>query len=130
MCQEVGHILGLGHVDEDFNNPPSGTCMDYSADPEPNQHPNQHDYDMLEIIYAHLDSVDTYKSSDDDGGGNGNNGRGGGRGKPEGVGNNMDLNDPSAWGQSIKEDAQGNKSLFVKDLGNGEKLFTFVTWIQ
>ncbi|PIT85828.1 hypothetical protein COU36_01050, partial [Candidatus Micrarchaeota archaeon CG10_big_fil_rev_8_21_14_0_10_59_7] len=38
MCQEIGHTLGLGHTDENFDNPPEGTCMDYSSDPTPNQH--------------------------------------------------------------------------------------------
>ena len=59
MCQEVGHTLGLDHQDEDFGNPPLGTCMDYTSDPTPNQHPNQHDYDQLEAIYEHLDSTTT-----------------------------------------------------------------------
>ncbi len=56
MCQEIGHTFGLGHQDEDFNNPNLGTCMDYTNDPTTNQHPNQHDYDELGTIYAHLDS--------------------------------------------------------------------------
>src|SRR3989344_8585733 len=34
MCQEVGHTLGLGHVDEIFNNTNLGTCMDYTNDPD------------------------------------------------------------------------------------------------
>ncbi|MBI1895150.1 MAG: hypothetical protein HYS04_01245, partial [Acidobacteria bacterium] len=48
-----------GHQDEDFNNPNLGTCMDYTSNPSSNQHPNQHDYDQLELIYAHLDSTTT-----------------------------------------------------------------------
>lgn len=59
MCQEVGHVLGLDHVDENFDNAPSGTCMDYSSDPEPNQHPNQHDYDQLMEIYDHSHTTDS-----------------------------------------------------------------------
>ncbi|MBA2715494.1 MAG: hypothetical protein H0U51_00235, partial [Propionibacteriales bacterium] len=58
-CQEVGHTLGLDHQDEDFNNADLGTCMDYSNNPEPNQHPNTHDYQMLESIYSHTDSTST-----------------------------------------------------------------------
>lgn len=123
MCQEIGHTLGLNHQDEDFYNEPLGTCMDYSADPAPNQHPNLHDYEMLESIYAHLDSVNTVGSSDE-GGGNG-----GGKGKPN-VWENFDLNDPSAWGQAIKKDAQGKDSLYARDLGKGKKLFTFVIWTR
>ena len=57
MCQEVGHTFGLGHVDENFNNENSGTCMDYGSPlgPPPNLYPNLHDYAMLEDIYSHLD---------------------------------------------------------------------------
>ena len=59
MCQEVGHTFGLDHQDENFNNANLGTCMDYTNDPSSNQHPNSHDYEELEIIYAHLDSFTT-----------------------------------------------------------------------
>lgn len=123
MCQEVGHTLGLGHTDENFDNPPEGTCMDYTSDPAPNQHPNQHDYDMLETIYAHVDSVNTVGSQESSG-----NGKGNGKGKPDGVGKDIDLNNPSAWGQTVRTDAKGRSSLLERDLGNGEKLLTFVIW--
>ena len=127
MCQEVGHTLGLAHTDENFTNPPQGTCMDYSSDPTPNQHPNQHDYDMLDTIYAHLDSVNTVFSS---GSGDGGGGKGNGKGKPAQVGQDIDLDNPSAWGEAVRKDAQGNRSLFVRNLGKGEKVFTFVTWVE
>ncbi len=60
MCQEVGHVFGLAHQDENFDNPNLGTCMDYTNDPSTNQTPNQHDYNQLESIYSHLDSVNTW----------------------------------------------------------------------
>ncbi len=128
MCQEVGHTLGLGHVDENFNNLNLGTCMDYTNDPArndgagDNQHPNAHDYEMLDTIYAHLDGVNTVGSS---GGGSG-----AGKGKPASVGNNVEFDNPSEWGQAIKKDTQGRNSLYVRDLGRGEKLFTFVIWAR
>lgn len=62
-CQEVGHTLGLDHQDEDFSNANLDTCMDYTSNPESNQHPNAHDYEELESIYAHLDSTTTVGSS-------------------------------------------------------------------
>ena len=130
MCQEVGHTLGLGHTDEDFYNANTGTCMDYTNDPArddgagDNQHPNSHDHEMLEQIYAHLDSVNTVGSSD---GGSGP-GKGNGKGNKFGVG--IDLDNPSEWGRAIKKDAQGKDSLFVRDLGKGEKVFTFVIWAR
>lgn len=120
MCQEVAHTLGLDHQDETFGNPNLGTCMDYTNDPSTNQHPNQHDYDELEAIYAHLDNTNTVASSID----------GGGKGKPADVGQDMDLDNPSAWGQAVQQDAQGKNSLYVRHLGGGEKLFTFVIWAE
>lgn len=125
MCQEVGHTLGLDHQDENFDNPNLGTCMDYTNDPSTNQHTNQHDYDELDIIYAHVDSTNTVFAYTGNTGGGGN-----GRGKPDVVGQDIDLNNPSAWGQAVRQDAQGNNSVYVRDLGNGEKVFTFVTWAQ
>jgi hypothetical protein len=60
ICQEIGHTFGLDHQDEsgaDLN-----TCMDYSNALD-NPSPNQHDYDQLEAIYAHLDSTSTVASA-------------------------------------------------------------------
>ena len=125
MCQEVGHTFGLGHQDESSSNANLGTCMDYTSDPDgtlfgqlENQHPNQHDYDMMAEMYAHLNSTD-----DDSKPEKGNNGK-----KPSRAGANIDLNDPSSWGQAIKQDAQGNNSLFQRNLGNGQVLITHVIW--
>lgn len=118
MCQEVGHTLGIDHQDEIFDNPNLGTCMDYTNDPSSNQFPNLHDYEQLEAIYAHLDSVNTVFSTDLPS-----------RGKKN-VGQDIDVNDPSAWGRAVKQDAQGRNSLYVRDLGNNERLFTFVVWAR
>ncbi|MGH8034942.1 MAG: hypothetical protein ACREO9_06945, partial [Lysobacterales bacterium] len=63
MCQETGHVFGLGHTSEDGST--QHTCMDYSSDPT-SISPNAHDYAQLATIYAHLDSYNTY-----DGGGGG-----------------------------------------------------------
>jgi hypothetical protein len=70
VCQEVGHDFGLGHVNETFTDPNTGSCMDYTNDPDGgagggssndpnNMHPNAHDYAQLESIYSHLDSTTT-----------------------------------------------------------------------
>ena len=32
-CQEIGHDFGLGHVNETFTDPNTGSCMDYTNDP-------------------------------------------------------------------------------------------------
>ena len=60
MCQEVGHVFGLGHTSEDGSS--QSTCMDYSSDPS-SQWPNQHDYQQLDTIYAHLDSYNSVNTS-------------------------------------------------------------------
>ncbi len=57
MCQEVGHLFGLGHTSEDGSS--QKTCMDYSQDPGSTR-PNSHDFAMLADMYAHLDSYDSY----------------------------------------------------------------------
>jgi len=57
MCQEVGHLFGLGHTSEDGSS--QKTCMDYSSDPQ-STGPNQHDYDQLTSIYGHTDSYNSY----------------------------------------------------------------------
>jgi hypothetical protein len=105
MCQEIGHDFGLDHQDENFNNQNLGTCMDYTNDPGTNQHPNQHDYQMLEQIYAHLDGGASPASS------------------PTGNGQ-RDPRAPLAWGQAVDHD------LYVADLGGGQQQITFVIWVQ
>ena len=66
FCQEVGHDYGLGHVNETFTDPNTGSCMDYTNDPSgtagtngtlSNEYPNSHDYQMLSSIYGHTDSA-------------------------------------------------------------------------
>jgi hypothetical protein len=101
MCQEVGHTFGLDHQDENFNNPNLGTCMDYTSDPSSNQHPNQHDYDMLAQIYTHLDSTSTVGS----------------------PASSLPGNAPP-----FSQASRASGSFYVDDLGNGQRLFTFVVW--
>lgn len=115
-CQEIGHTFGLDHQDENFNNGNLGTCMDYTNDPDgagpgtstDNEHPNQHDYDELKIIYQHLDSTTTITSS------------------PAVSGVNVEA--PSAWGQLMKSSRGGRLQVFERDFGNGERIVTFVFW--
>jgi hypothetical protein len=64
FCQEVGHDYGLGHVNENFNDPNTGSCMDYTNNPArndgsgTNEYPNTHDYNQLLVQYNHNDLVD------------------------------------------------------------------------
>ena len=124
MCQEIGHALGLDHQSEDGSS--LNTCMDYFSNTGANAlstlstHPNQHDYDQLVTIYTHLDDTNTVLSSTS----------GGSRGKSVGVGQDIDPANQSAWGRAVRQDARGNNSLYERNLGNGEKLVTFITWAE
>ncbi|MDP3778779.1 MAG: hypothetical protein Q8R30_01865 [bacterium] len=117
VCQEVGHTFGLDHQDENFGNLNLGTCMDYTNDPDGsllgqlgNTHPNQHDYDMIETIYAHLDATTTVSPQ-----------------APSSL-PEIDHSDPSSWGKGIRHSGDGRVSLYERNLGNGNKVFTFVIW--
>jgi len=136
MCQEVGHTFGLGHQDESFSNTNLGSCMDYTNDPDgtlydqaDNRHPNAHDYDEMTSIYAHVN-----ETSGDDGGDGGKPGKcdpwPSCKKNQASNGADIDLNDPSSWGQAIKQDAQGNDSVYRRELANGQALITHVLWIK
>jgi hypothetical protein len=114
VCQEVGHTFGLDHQDENFSNPNLGTCMDYTNNPASNQHPNAHDYEELETIYSHLDSTTTVGADVPP--------------SPQSAAANLD--DPSEWGRLRKSSQGGHVQKFERDLGNGQKVFTFVIWAQ
>lgn len=66
MCQEIGHVFGLGHTSEDGSS--QGTCMDYSNSPN-SISPNAHDYQLLAALYSHLDSYNSYDGGGSSGGG-------------------------------------------------------------
>ncbi len=120
MCQEVGHTLGLNHNNEIFTDIPTGTCMDYSNDPLPNQHPNAHDYEQLVTIYGHTDTITTVGVALLSRLGFGNSNKE--------SRNDVDFTDSKEWGKSIKKDGHGKPSLYERDLDNGKKLHTFVFW--
>lgn len=104
MCQEVGHEFGLDHQDENFSNSNLGTCMDYTSDPDgppSNEHPNAHDYEQLQKIYAHTDRFGTSAPA------------------------SAEL--PGS-APPFSQAGRANGSRYVDDLGNGNRLITFVLW--
>jgi hypothetical protein len=121
MCQEIGHAFGLDHQDENFNNANLDTCMDYTNSPASNQHPNQHDYDMLadlpgpeEAIYEHLDGFS--------GGGDG------------GGGGNCPPRNPKCTNGALKappfsEASRANGSVYVDQMRNGLTRIKHVFWV-
>lgn len=120
MCQEVGHTLGLDHQDENFSNTNLGTCMDYTSNPlgpPDNEHPNQHDYDELAIIYAHLDSTTTV----------GQTTTRNAAGMPNWVAQGT-FDNASDWGKELRNN--GRVGLYERDFGGGNKLFTFVIFAR
>ncbi|MBI2120088.1 MAG: hypothetical protein HYT94_00510 [Parcubacteria group bacterium] len=120
MCQEIGHTFGLDHQDEIFNNPNLGTCMDYTNDPSGtlygqlgNEHPNLHDYEELEAIYAHLDTINTAS-----------------QGISSSQGSDLNMDDPREWGEVVRVSKDGQRTVHERNLGKGEKVFTFVIWAE
>ena len=124
MCQEIAHDFGLDHQDEIFNNVNLGSCMDYTNDPNggsggavnndpSNEYPNSHDYVQLETMYAHLDVINTVSQII------------AAKNQGEEV---SDLR--SSWGKAIKQDKLKRDSLFERDLGYGNKVFTHVFWAE
>jgi hypothetical protein len=103
ICQEIGHTFGLDHQDESGIS--LNTCMDYyhntSASDTQSTRPNRHDYEELDSIYTHTDSVTTV---------------GGGAGfLPDAV-------------PSFARANEVSHSKYVQDLGNGRQLVTWVYW--
>ena len=107
-CQEVGHTFGLDHQDTNFDNANLGTCMDYTNDPSTNQRPNKHDFDELGTIYSHLDSTTTV-----------------GAALPNGS---AAAAEASAWGREVSRSRDGRTSVYVNDLGAGQRIVTYVIW--
>ena len=120
MCQEIGHTFGLAHQDENFSNPPLGTCMDYSSDPNPNQWPNLHDYQELLVIYSHLDTGLAADNSV--------------VASNTPIAEDKGYNNPSEWGRQVSKSDTSLASdstriaEYERDLGNGKKLRTRVLW--
>jgi hypothetical protein len=121
LCQEIGHTFGLAHQDEGFSNLNLGTCMDYTNNVEgggtngdlDNQHPNQHDYDMLVSIYNHNDTFSSLLAT-----------------SGAQAGSDIDTNNPRNWGQAVKANQAGEAIMFRRDLGHDNEMWTFVFWAR
>lgn len=115
VCQEIGHTFGLDHTSTDGSS--QNTCMDYFSNTGSNAgstlstHPNQHDYDELSTIYAHLDSSTTIAASQN---------------IPAAMADPG--TEPSQWGKLVSSRANGRIETYELDFGNGNKNITTVTW--
>ena len=119
MCQEVAHTFGLGHQSEDGSS--QNSCMDYFSNTGANAgssvstKPNQHDFDMLKSIYAHLDSSTTAASF--------------GNVMESAASADADIgDDPNSWGSLVKQSANGRSSVYERQNMNGSKTITHVFW--
>ena len=129
-CQEIGHDYGLGHTDEAFGNANDGTCMDYTNAPAggtlggfnygpSNEYPNQHDYDMLNTMYAHTHQATTNFGVREPGS----------AAAPPSSDRGLEGgNSMVDWGRAIDYDAEGRPHRFEKSEG-GRKIITHVFWV-
>jgi len=120
-CQEIAHDFGLDHQDETFDNPNLGSCMDYTNAPAgggtygpSNEHPNQHDFDEIVTIYAHLDTTTTVGAALP------NN-------APAAM-TQIGLDGPGQWGRLVSSSRNGRSQTFELDFGRGHKVITHVFW--
>jgi hypothetical protein len=109
MCQEIGHDFGLGHTSEDGSD--QNTCMDYSNDLG-NPTPNTHDYQLLDSIYAHLDSTTTIGFS-----------------APSSAFADVD-DDPRSWGRLVRQSANGRSSTYERHNPDNSRTITHVFWTE
>ena len=115
MCQEVAHTFGLDHQSTDGNS--LNTCMDYFSNTGVNAgsilstKPNAHDFEELNIIYAHLDASTTVAALTST------------------AATTSDVtDDPNSWGQLVSQSANGRSSKYEKVNRDGSLTLTHVYW--
>jgi len=120
-CQEIAHDFGLDHQDEGFGAPNLGSCMDYTNDPDgggaygpSNEHPNNHDFEEISVIYAHLDGTTTVGAALPSG-------------SPSAM-TDLDPEGPAQWGRLVKSTRNGRAQTYELDFGQGRKILTHVFW--
>lgn len=114
MCQEVAHTYGLGHTSEDGSS--QNTCMDYyqnKTDDGISTKPNQHDFDMLNSIYAHLDSITTVSTT-----------------SAATAGQSDVTEDPNSWGSLMSQSRNGRSSTYQRANSDGTHTITHVFWTE
>ncbi len=116
MCQEVAHTFGLDHQSTDGGS--LNTCMDYFSNTGANAtstrstKPNAHDFEELNIIYAHLDSTTTLAAL-----------------TSPSASQAVDVTeDPQTWGQLVSQSANGRSSKYEKFHDDGSMTVTHVYW--
>lgn len=120
MCQEVAHTFGLDHQSTDGSS--QNSCMDYFSNTGANAgstlstKPNQHDFDELNTIYAHLDSTTTVAAA---------------VAAAQAAQGRIDVDvsdDPASWGQLVSQSANGRSSTYERYNMDGSITRTHVFW--
>ena len=115
VCQEVAHTFGLDH--QSTNGSSLNTCMDYFSNTGANAgstastKPNAHDFDELNIIYAHLDTTTTVAALT----------------SPAASASDV-TDDPNSWGQLMSQSREGRSSTYEKVERDGSQTITHVYW--
>jgi hypothetical protein len=100
LCQEIGHLFGIGH---NRNGVSCSNDEDGINDPA-YQSPNAHDYDLLRAIYTHKDGSTSIASK------------------------SIDAASEVAVAPDPTGRRNGGSSMFVRDAGNGITVVTHVLW--
>lgn len=114
MCQEIAHTFGLDHQSTDGSS--QNSCMDYFSNTGANAgsilstKPNQHDFDELNLIYAHLDTTTTVLAT-----------------AASSSANDIG-DDPNSWGMLISQSGNGRSSTYENTNRDGSKTVTHVFW--
>ncbi|WP_024301823.1 hypothetical protein [Pseudogulbenkiania sp. MAI-1] len=117
MCQEIAHTFGLDHQSEDGSS--QNSCMDYFSNTGANAtnsdstRPNAHDFEELNIIYAHGDSTTTVAASS----------------ATAPSASDVDItDDPNSWGTLMRQSANGRSSVYERFNRDGSRTLTHVYW--
>jgi hypothetical protein len=123
VCQEVAHTFGLDHQSTDGSS--QNSCMDYFSNTGANASstlstkPNQHDFNQLNLIYAHLDSTSTIQSIAAEVAA---------MSQGPSAANRDITDDPQSWGQLVRQSSNGRSSHYERENGDGSKNVTHVYW--
>lgn len=114
MCQEIAHTFGLDHQSTDGSS--QNTCMDYFSNTGANATstlsttPNAHDFEQLNLIYAHLDGTTTVSAT-------------------AAASSANDIGDDSnSWGILVSQSKNGRSSTYENMNRDGSKTVTHVYW--
>ena len=115
MCQEIAHTFGLNH--QSTNGSSQNSCMDYFSNTGAyaastlSTKPNLHDFEQLNIIYTHLDSMTTLSAM-----------------AFFAASASEQTDDPKNWGQLRSQSYNGRSSTYEKYNSGGTQTVTHVYW--